>query len=289
MKNDNKYLLNSIEAAIEAGNAILEVYKSSEFKVEEKADRSPLTLADKRSHAIIVKRLAQFDLPILSEEGKDIPYKERKEWDDYWLIDPLDGTKEFIKKNGEFTVNIAMIRDRKPAAGVVCVPDRDTLYFAADKIGSYRTKVSQAAELLKKQAGIIYRINTTSDIEVDQILRDLIAQSKSLPLNQSTNRPFTIAGSRSHATPELEAIVEEKRQKYGEVEFIAAGSSLKLCLVAEGRADIYPRTGPTMEWDTAAGQAIVDFSGGKVFKYNTTEPLDYNKENLLNPWFAVMR
>ena len=287
--NDKKYLLISIGAAIEAGNAILEVYKSSEFKVEEKADRSPLTLADKRSHATIVKRLAQFDLPILSEEGKDIPYKERKEWDDYWLIDPLDGTKEFIKKNGEFTVNIAMIRDRKPAAGVVGVPDRDTLYFAADKIGSYRTKVSQAAELLKKQAGIIYRINTTSDIEVDPILGDLIAQSKSLPINQSTNRPFTIAGSRSHATPELEAFVEEKRQEYDEVEFISAGSSLKLCLVAEGRADIYPRTGPTMEWDTAAGQAIVEFSGGKVFKYDTTEPLDYNKENLLNPWFAVMR
>jgi 3'(2'), 5'-bisphosphate nucleotidase len=286
---DKMYLLISIQAAIEAGDAILEVYKSSEFKVEEKADRSPLTLADKRSHATIVKRLAQFDIPILSEEGKDIPYKERKEWDDYWLIDPLDGTKEFIKKNGEFTVNIAMIRDRKPAAGVVCVPDRDTLYFAADKIGSYRTKVSQAAELLKKQARIIYRINTPSDIEVDQILSDLIAQSKSLPINQSTNRAFTIAGSRSHATPELEAFVAEKRQEYGEVEFISAGSSLKLCLVAEGRADIYPRTGPTMEWDTAAGQAIVEFSGGKVFKYDTAEPLDYNKEKLLNPWFAVMR
>ena len=287
--NDNKYLLTSIGAAIEAGNEILEIYKSSEFKVEEKADRSPLTLADKRSHATIVKRLAQFDLPILSEEGKDIPYKERKDWDDYWLIDPLDGTKEFIKKNGEFTVNIAMIRDRKPAAGVVGVPDRDTLYFAADKIGSYRTKVSQAAELLKRQAGIKYRIYTASDIEVDSILRDLIAQSKSLPINQSTNRPFTIAGSRSHATPELEAFVEEKRQEYGEVDFISAGSSLKLCLVAEGRADIYPRTGPTMEWDTAAGQAIVEFSGGKVFKFDTSEPLDYNKENLLNPWFAVMR
>ena len=286
---DTGHLLTAIQAAIKAGDAILDVYRSAEFEVEEKADRSPLTLADKRAHETIVKRLANFDLPILSEEGKDIPFNERKEWHDYWLVDPLDGTKEFIKKNGEFTVNIALIRNQKPAAGVVGVPDRDTLYFAADEIGAYRTKVSQAVELLKRQSGNTDRVDKKSKIEVDRILRNLIAQSISLPINQSTNRPFTIVGSRSHATPELEAFVKEKRREFGEVEFISAGSSLKLCLVAEGRADIYPRTGPTMEWDTAAGQAIVEFAGGQVFKYNTEEPLDYNKENLLNSWFVVMR
>ena len=285
----NKHLILAIEAAVDAGQEIMNVYEQPDLGIVQKEDDSPLTRADLASNRRINSYLSPSDIPLISEENRQLEYVDRKDWEACWIVDPLDGTKEFIKKNGEFTVNIAMIRDRKPAAGVVGVPDRDTLYFAADKIGSYRTKVSQAAELLKKQAGTIYRINTTSDIAVDPILRDLIAQSKSLPINQSTNRPFTIAGSRSHATPELEAFVEEKRQEYGEVEFISAGSSLKLCLVAEGRADIYPRTGPTMEWDTAAGQAIVEFSGGKVFKYDTTEPLDYNKENLLNPWFAVMR
>jgi 3'(2'), 5'-bisphosphate nucleotidase len=128
-----------------------------------------------------------------------------------------------------------------------------------------------------------------SESEIAETLSELIRRSTNLPGNYSTNQPFTIAGSRSHSTPELEAFVEEKRREYGEVEFISAGSSLKLCLVAEGRADIYPRTGPTMEWDTAAGQAIVEFSGGKVYQYDTTKPLVYNKESLLNPWFVVVR
>ncbi len=287
--NDNMCLLTSILAAINAGDAILDVYRSAEFEVEEKADKSPLTLADKRSHEIIVNCLAKFDIPILSEEGTDIPYLERNKWDTYWLIDPLDGTKEFIKKNGEFTVNIAMIRENKPVAGVICVPDRDTLYFASTGIGSYKADAHQIAELLIGQKDTSDQLAGLSDSDPGQRLKDLIGLSTILPINQTTNRPYTIAGSRSHATPELEAFVEQKRREHGEVEFISAGSSLKLCLVAEGRADIYPRTGPTMEWDTAAGQAVVEFSGGKVFKYDTEEPLDYNKENLLNPWFVVVR
>ena len=282
------YLLTAIRAAIEAGNAILEVYHT-DFKVEEKADKSPLTTADKRSHELIAGRLADFDIPILSEEGKDIPYGERNTWDTYWLIDPLDGTKEFIKKNGEFTVNIAMISGKKPISGVVCVPDRDLLYFAADEIGSYKAQASQVAESINRLIGKTNRLTEMSPSHAGQILQELIALSSILPINPSKNQPFTIVGSRSHATPELEAFVAEKRREYGEVEFISAGSSLKLCLVAEGRADIYPRTGPTMEWDTAAGQAVVEFSGAKVFKYDTQEPLDYNKENLLNPWFVVVR
>ena len=288
MKND-LYTIASVIAAIEAGKAILQVYHSSDFKIEEKADSSPLTLADRRAHEVIMQKLSKFDLPILSEEGKNIPYDERKNWDTFWLVDPLDGTKEFIKKNGEFTVNIAMISKNKPVAGVVFVPDKNILYFASSEIGAYRVDVSQIADLLSGKSGNNDRLLDLSDSETAEIVSKLISNSTNLPINQSTNQPYTIAGSRSHSTPELEAFVEEKRQEYGEVEFISAGSSLKLCLVAEGRADIYPRTGPTMEWDTAAGQAIVEFSGGKVYQYDTTEPLAYNKENLLNPWFVVIR
>jgi 3'(2'), 5'-bisphosphate nucleotidase len=287
--NDKMYLLTSIQAAIKAGDAILDVYRSAEFEVEEKADKSPLTLADRRSHEVIVNYLTKFDIPILSEEGRDIPYPERKKWDTYWLIDPLDGTKEFIKKNGEFTVNIAMIRKQKPVAGVVYVPDRDTLYFASTEIGAYKADAHQLAELLIGQKERSDQLAGLSASEPGPRLKNLMGLSTILPVNQSTNRPYTIAGSRSHATPELEAFVEQKRREQGEVEFISAGSSLKLCLVAEGRADIYPRTGPTMEWDTAAGQAVVECSGGKVYKYDTEEPLGYNKENLLNPWFVAAR
>ena len=286
--NLKKCLLASIQTAVKAGKGILEVYHSADFKIEEKADKSPLTLADKRSHDTIVQDLAKFNIPILSEEGKNIPFGKRKNWDAYWLIDPLDGTKEFIKKNGEFTVNIALMRNRKPLAGVVYLPDKDLLYFASEEIGSHRVNVCEAG-LLNGQSDANSRMIEMAGSDANQKLQDLITISTQLPIDQAADRPFTIVGSRSHATPELEAFVEEKRREYGEVEFISAGSSLKLCLVAEGRADIYPRTGPTMEWDTAVGQAIVEFSGAKVFKYNTEEPLDYNKENLLNPWFVVVR
>jgi 3'(2'), 5'-bisphosphate nucleotidase len=284
--------LTALAAAIEAGRAILEVYRSSDFKVEEKADKSPLTLADKRSHEIIVKRLGKLDVPILSEEGKDIPYKERKRWQTYWLIDPLDGTKEFIKKNGEFTVNIAMIRDRKPIGGVIYVPDKDVLYFALKNQGSF--KVDSGDSIKQLETDLIEPLNNQTvgpgnEKKIMETFDSLIAASSKLPVIDLPNRPFTIIGSRSHASPELEAFVEDKRREHGEVEFISAGSSLKLCLVAEGKADIYPRTGPTMEWDTAAGQAIAENAGCKVLQYDTIEPLIYNKENLLNPWFVVLR
>ena len=287
--NDKTYLVTSIQAAVRAGAAILDVYRSSEFKIEQKADKSPLTLADRRSHDVIVNCLNKFDIPILSEEGRDIPYPDRSQWETYWLIDPLDGTKEFIKKNGEFTVNIAMIHHNRPVAGVICVPDRDTLYFASTEIGAYKADTPHVAEWSVGQTDGRDPSAGLSDSVADQWLKDLIGLSRPLPTGIATDRPYTIAGSRSHATPELEAFVEEKRQAYGEVEFISAGSSLKLCLVAEGRADIYPRTGPTMEWDTAAGQAVVECSGGKVYQYDTETPLAYNKENLLNPWFVAVR
>jgi len=281
--NDKFYLLTALAAAIEAGRGILDVYRSSDFKVEEKADKSPLTLADKRSHEIIVKHLGKLDVPILSEEGKDISYKERKRWETYWLIDPLDGTKEFIKKNGEFTVNIAIIHDRKPAAGVIYVPDKNVLYFALKNQGSF--KIDSGDSIKQLETDLI----EPRKEKIAEVFDSIIAASTKLPVIDLPARPFTIIGSRSHASPELEAFVEEKRQEHGEVEFISAGSSLKLCLVAEGKADIYPRTGPTMEWDTAAGQAIAENAGCKVLQYDTIEPLIYNKENLLNPWFVVLQ
>jgi 3'(2'), 5'-bisphosphate nucleotidase len=289
--NDKFYLLTALASAIEAGRAIIDVYRSSDFKVEEKADKSPLTLADKRSHEIIVKHLGKLDVPILSEEGKDIPYQKRKRWETYWLIDPLDGTKEFIKKNGEFTVNIAIIHDRKPAAGVIYVPDKNVLYFALKNQGSF--KVDSGDSIKQLETDLIELLNNKTvgpgnEIPAE-VFDSIIAASAKLPIIDLPARPFTIIGSRSHASPELETFVEEKRQEHGEVEFISAGSSLKLCLVAAGKADIYPRTGPTMEWDTAAGQAIAENAGCKVLQYDTSEPLIYNKENLLNPWFVVLR
>jgi 3'(2'), 5'-bisphosphate nucleotidase len=289
--NDKFYLLTAVAAAIEAGRAILEVYRSSDFKIEEKADKSPLTLADRRSHVIIVKRLGKLDIPILSEEGRDIPYKERKRWETYWLIDPLDGTKEFIKQNGEFTVNIAMMRDRKPSGGVIYVPDKNVLYFALNEQGSFK---ADSGESIKQLETDLVELSDNQAVvpentRIAAAYDSLTALSAKLPVIELPDRPFTIIGSRSHASPELETFVEEKRQEHGEVEFISAGSSLKLCLVAEGRADIYPRTGPTMEWDTAAGHAIAENSGCQVLQYDTREPLIYNKENLLNPWFVVLR
>jgi len=304
--NLNRYLLKSIQAAIEAGKAILEIYRS-DFEIEEKADRSPLTLADRRSHDIISQQLSEFDLPLLSEEGQRIAYDERKAWDPFWLVDPLDGTKEFIKKNGEFTVNIALISKHKPVAGVVFVPDKNLLYFAAGKIGSYKADCGQIIDLLNRKFRDPGWPENMADSEIDETVSELISHSAYLPVNDSTNQPFTIVGSRSHATPELEAYVEEKRREHGQVQFteleayveekrrehgqvqfISAGSSLKFCLVAEGKANIYPRLGATMEWDTAAGQAIVAGAGGRVLRYDTGEALIYNKETLLNPWFIAL-
>ena len=283
------YFMASINAALQAGSAILQVYHSADFEIEQKADRSPLTLADRSAHEVIIGHLSSVGLPVLSEEGKNMPYGERKKWGEFWLVDPLDGTKEFIKRNGEFTVNIASIYKNKPVAGVVLVPDKNLLYFASSKLGSYRADLSQIGDWLNSALGNHGRSESLSDSEAAETMSELIDRSSKLPLSQPTDQPYTIAGSRSHGTPELEAFVEKMRRQYGQVEFISAGSSLKLCLVAEGRADIYPRTGPTMEWDTAAGQAIVENAGGQVLQYDTEQPLLYNKEDLLNPWFVAKR
>jgi 3'(2'), 5'-bisphosphate nucleotidase len=273
------YILKAIQTSIVAGNAILDVYRS-DFAVEYKTDSSPLTLADKKSHEIIVSHLFEFKIPILSEEGKSTPYEQRKAWDQLWVVDPLDGTKEFIKRNGEFTVNIALVEKNQPVLGVIFVPDKETLYFAAAGLGAYKLDNKPALELLN---------STHSTAKESELLNKIIEHAARMPVHPSPSPVYTIVGSRSHSTPELQEYVEDKRRKYGDVDFIAAGSSLKFCVVAEGWADIYPRLGPTMEWDTAAGQAIAENAGGKVVQYDSREPLTYNKEDLYNPYFIVQR
>ena len=269
----DKLILTTILAAKRAGEAILEVY-DSDFAVELKDDKSPLTLADKRSHEIIEKVLKQTvtvnnsTVPILSEEGKETPYDEREKWEYFWLVDPLDGTKEFVKRNGEFTVNIALIHKHKPVLGIIYIPVKDVFYFAAINVGTYKLENS----------GIV-----TDDLSIEE----LIDKSQRLPLVSNNKTTLTVIGSRSHTSEEFTEFVRRLNEKHENVEFISSGSSLKLCLVAEGKADVYPRFGPTMEWDTAAGQAIVEQAKGTVMETETNKPLTYNKNNLLNPFFIV--
>ena len=274
-----KLILTALLAAKRAGEAILDVY-GSDFAVEHKDDKSPLTLADKRSHEIIMDVLEQTitvnngTVPVLSEEGRGIPFDERKEWEYFWLVDPLDGTKEFVKRNGEFTVNIALIRNHKPVLGIIYIPVKDVFYFAAIDFGTYKLENSESL----------------FDNSVDNLsIKELLDKSQRLPLTNNNKSSFTVIGSRSHTSEEFSEFVKLLNEKYGEVEFISSGSSLKLCLVAEGEADVYPRFGPTMEWDTAAGQAIVEQAEGSVMDIQTREPLRYNKEDLLNPFFIVSR
>jgi 3'(2'), 5'-bisphosphate nucleotidase len=264
-------------SALAAGKAILEVYDAADMGVEKKADDSPLTLADRRAHDIILADISDFGIPVLSEEGRNIPFGERSQWPRMWIVDPLDGTKEFIKRNGEFTVNIALAEAGSPTMGVVYVPVADTLYFADLELGAFRIDDCVTAGI----------DGETGDGK--NRLASLMENALRLPLKPDGDRPFTIMGSRSHATPELEAYVEAMRHNHGRVDFISSGSSLKICRVAEGRADVYPRLGPTMEWDTAAGQAVAVAGGAHVVRHDNGRPLAYNKENLLNPWFIVQR
>ncbi|MEN0053424.1 MAG: 3'(2'),5'-bisphosphate nucleotidase CysQ [Mucilaginibacter sp.] len=243
--------LNSI--AKEAGEQILNIYnlQPEDMQVTLKNDQSPLTAADRLSHEVIFKQLTVLTphIPIISEEGKDIPYETRKNWEYFWCVDPLDGTKEFIKHNGEFTVNIALIYKNAPVLGVIYIPVTRELYYGGENIGSWK----ETAE------------GTTTQLHADKTSTDWIA-----------------AVSRSHATSEEAALLSQ----YPIKESITAGSSLKFCLIAEGRAHIYYRHGPTMEWDTAAGQAIATNSGAIMTGPNG-EPFLYNKSSLLNSSFLV--
>lgn len=257
-----------LKLAFDAGKAILEVYATA-FSVELKDDHSPLTLADKRSNEILCEGLLKIGgIPIMSEEMKQLPYGERKSWESFWLVDPLDGTKEFIKRNGEFTVNIALIDGNEPVFGLIYVPVTGRFYYALKGQGSYTFSVSNASEI---PAGYT----------------EIITASKRLPVEHRPAGEFTIVASRSHMSPETEAYIAAEKSKHPVVNIVSAGSSLKFCLVAEGKADAYPRFGPTMEWDTGAGHIIATETGKKLLRCDTMEVLTYNKPNLLNPNFIV--
>ncbi len=250
------------EIAIDAGKEILKIYNDGDFSkvVDFKADNSPLTLADEASHQVIMAALQKKypDIPAISEEGKNIAYEIRKSWEYFWLIDPLDGTKEFIKRNGQFTVNIALIHQHKPVAGIIYTPVTEELYFAGKE--GYVEDIQPGA----------YKQDQTKDpvrLQVQRRKENLVAVRSS-----------------SHASEEEEKVLSD----YGVTESISKGSSLKFCMVAEGKADIYYRHGPTMEWDTAAGQALVECAGGQVYQGTSRTPFSYNKESLLNGSFLVL-
>jgi 3'(2'), 5'-bisphosphate nucleotidase len=283
-QNTIKILVTALLASKKAGEAILEVY-NSDFTIDYKVDRSPLTLADRRAHEIIAKELAPSTIstfPVLSEEGRNIPYEERRDWKYFWLVDPLDGTKEFIHRNGEFTVNIAFIHKNRPVLGVIYIPVKDTFYFGVEGVGAYKLEKSTTvmSSLKVKDESIKF---------FDGIIQasENLHKRKDIPVFEEQAQRITVIGSRSHMSKETENYMQNLKEKRGEVHFIPAGSSLKFCLMAEGKADVYPRFGPTMEWDTAAGQAIVEQAGCEVLSIETSEPLRYNKENLLNPNFVV--
>ena len=259
-----KLLSTAIIAALEAGKVILEIYKSDDFEVETKGDNSPLTKADKSSHNILVSYLEKTGIPILSEEGKEIPFEVRRCWNKLWILDPIDGTKEFIKRNGEFTVNIALVEGQKTVLGVIFVPVSGDLYFSSKELGSFKVNID-----LKSYN-----------------LEHILVDANKLPLQRKDNT-FTIVASRSHMSLETEAYVVKMKEKHGDANLISKGSSLKLCMVAEGTANCYPRFAPTMEWDTAAGQAICEHAGFEVIDIVTKKNMLYNRENLLNNWFIV--
>ncbi|MEL6811521.1 MAG: 3'(2'),5'-bisphosphate nucleotidase CysQ [Bacteroidota bacterium] len=257
------YLETAIRAAIKGGEAIMEVY-ATDFDVEIKGDNSPLTVADQKANAIINTYLRETEVPIISEENKQTDYSERKHWNTCWIVDPLDGTKEFVKRNGEFTVNIALVKEGTPILGVIYVPVSKTLYFTS-KEGRAAFKIVLEGE----------------NFEVSKILQ---TAEEIGPV--AASGMVKVVGSRSHLNDDTRAFISEI-EKERAVEIVSKGSSLKFCLVAEGNAHVYPRFAPTMEWDTAAGQAICQAVGVQVIDQNTQQPLRYNKENLLNPYFLV--
>ncbi len=253
MHKDLEGLIQPVtDIAVRAGDRILEIYET-DFEVETKADESPLTTADKASHNEIVAALTKLtpEIPILSEESDGITWEERSKWGEYWLIDPLDGTKEFIKKNGEFTVNIALIQGHQAVLGVVHVPVKNRSFYGFKDGGAFE----------RTPAGDVKPITVTATAE----------------------SPVRVVGSRSHRGELVDAYLEQ----LGEHVMVSMGSSLKLCLIATGEADVYPRLGLTSEWDTAAAQAVVESAGGRVIEISG-DPLMYNaKEDILNPFFLV--
>lgn len=269
---NKSFLYTAIRASIDAGAEIMKIYDDPEadFEIERKADNSPLTIADRKANMIIADMLRQTPYPILSEEGAHAPYDARREWKEHWIVDPLDGTKEFIKRNGEFTVNIAYVNEGRPEAGVIYIPARHELYFGCTDDGAYK-----ATDIFSLPA--------------DGSMESLKATAVRLSPDDNRHEGFVVVASRSHLNAETQAFIDEMKKTHNDVKTASRGSSLKLCLVAEGCADVYPRFAPTMEWDTAAGHAIAAAAGCEVVKADDGMPLTYNKADLHNPWFIVKR
>jgi 3'(2'), 5'-bisphosphate nucleotidase len=262
--NTDVLYTTAVHAALEAGKAIMRVYHETDHGIVQKEDRSPLTKADLAAHEIINQYLQPTGIPVLSEEGRNIPFTERAEWQRLWMVDPIDGTKEFIQRNGEFTVNIALIENHQPIVGIIFAPVLNMLYVGGIHIGAYRI--------------------TTDNHTIDW--SDILTKGERLPL-QRQHGTYRVVASRSHLSAETEEFINTIDTDHREVEMISKGSSLKLCLIAEGTADCYPRVAPTMEWDTAAGHGICNGAGKKVIQFNEEVELQYNKQDLLNPWFVA--
>ncbi len=268
--------VRALYAAVEAGKEILEIY-AQDFGVDYKSDDSPLTLADRRAHQVIMHHLEDTGIPILSEEGKDIPFAERATWQRWWLVDPLDGTKEFIKKNGDFTVNIALLEAGTPVFGVIYIPVNDTLYFGGMDMGAFKLENAAA------------NIGVFENKKDEIVQNDIYLQAQKIPLPKpQTDRNYTVVASRSHLNTDTQIYLEQLQQSKGTLSLVSRGSSLKICLVAEGIADEYPRLAPTMEWDIAAGHAIALGAGKKIIDFEYKEKLVYNKESLKNPSFICL-
>ena len=254
-----------LKTAISAGKAILDIYNERNYDIESKQDDSPLTTADLASNKIINENLQTLGLPILSEENRQLPYEQRKDWQEFLLVDPLDGTKEFIKRNGEFTVNIALVRNNLPVMGVIYAPVPDTLYWGSEEEGSWR--LEKASQKFNKN--------------------NIAEGAQKLPIEGPDPGKLRVVASKSHFSKETEDFINSLDKGNKKITLVSRGSSLKLCMLAEGTADIYPRLGPTMEWDTGAGHAIAKFAGCDVRVYDSDDELKYNKEDLLNPYFIV--
>lgn len=266
MQITEKLILTALKSAFQAGKTIMDIYQQP-FEVEFKSDNSPLTIADKTAHSIISSGLLNTGLPILSEEGAQLSYDIRKNWKDFWLVDPLDGTKEFIKRNGDFTVNIALISNKQPIFGVVYAPVPGFLYWGSEA-GSFRLNVKQFE---------------VTDFEN---LNSIKTHSEQLPCFYRP-KGYLVLGSRSHLNIETESFINDLKRTHPDLLFISRGSSLKFCTLAEGGADIYPRFGPTMEWDTGAGHAVARFAGCTVYQVENGLRVEYNKPTLLNPHFIA--
>ena len=261
-------LVNAYNAAIRAGARIVEIYNGDDFNINLKSDNTPTTLADREAHNVIKSYLGQTRIPLMSEEGRNILFEERGNWDLYWLVDPLDGTKEFIRQEShQFSVNIALMVDNEPFLGVVYMPCFDRIYFSDADRGAFAKE------------------NVVPDANASFTINEIYRGAQTLPLTAQKNDPLRVVVSRTSPSAETERFIELLKEKYGEVEVVPTGSSLKFCLIAEGTADLYVRGTTSFEWDTAAAHAIAQAAGAKAIDLMHRAPLKYNKQDLTQPLF----